>query len=295
MESRLELALLDAFEDDEEAPATADAGAGEPEVSLLSTAQPAFAAYDPMRRFSSSAEPSAVHAAAAPLLPPRPLFAPAGPVVRKTAQEKTRELAVATVAAWVSSPDINAPVMGAGSSAFNLLGFYDNLKLGQAIPAVAVGALQRVGRASFGWKASAAGPEKIFSHAGLTCSALKNRYSVEMLEIMVFLKKNAKFMPSVEEVVFEMKRKKQAAKDAKRAPAKAAKAAKAASSSSSSSAGASGGGWAGADMTEDAEGDETDDEADLPDFDSSPSLSDGDVASLLSSIADYRSDVSNAE
>ena len=150
MESRLELALLDAFEDDEEAPATADAGAGEPEVSLLSTAQPAFAAYDPMRRFSSSAEPSAVHAAAAPLLPPRPLFAPAGPVVRKTAQEKTRELAVATVAAWVSSPDINAPVMGAGSSAFNLLGFYDNLKPGQAIPAVAVEALQRVGRASFG-------------------------------------------------------------------------------------------------------------------------------------------------
>ena len=52
-----------------------------------------------------------------------------------------------------------------------------------------------------------------------------------MLEIMVFLKKNAKFMPSVEEVVFEMKRKKQAAKDAKRA---AAKATKAASSSSSS-------------------------------------------------------------
>jgi hypothetical protein len=93
-------------------------------------------------------------------------------VVLKTAQEKTRELAVATVAAWVSSPDVNAPVMGAGSSAFNLLDFYDNLKLGEAIPAVAVGALQRVGRASFGWKASAAGPEKIFSHAGLTCSAL---------------------------------------------------------------------------------------------------------------------------
>ena len=116
-----------------------------------------------------------------------------------------------------------------------------------------------------------------------------------MLEIMVFLKKNAKFMPSVEEVVFEMKRKKQAATDAKRAAAKAAKAARAASSSSSSSAGASGGGWADADMAEDAEGDETDDEADLPDFDSSPSLSDGDVASLLSSIADYRSDVSNAE
>jgi hypothetical protein len=35
-------------------------------------------------------------------------------------------LVVATVAAWVSSPDVNAPVMGAGSSAFNLLDFYDN-------------------------------------------------------------------------------------------------------------------------------------------------------------------------
>ena len=48
-------------------------------------------------------------------------------------------------------------------------------------------------------------------------------------------------------------------------------------------------------MVDDAEGDETDDEADLPDFDSSPSLSDDDVASLLSSIADSRSDVSNAK
>jgi len=40
---------------------------------------------------------------------------------------------------------------------------------------------------------------------------------------------------------------------------------------------------------------ETDDEEDLPDFDSSPSLPDGDVASLLASIADFRSDVSNTE
>ena len=126
-----------------------------------------------------------------------------------------------------------------------------------------------------------------------TYSALKNRYSVEMLAIMVLLKKNAKFMPSVEEVVFEMKRMKQAAKDVKRAAAKASKAAKTASSSSSSScAGASGGGGADADVAEDVENDETDDEEDLPDF---SSLSDGDVASLLTSIADFRSDVSNAE
>jgi len=118
--------------------------------------------------------------------------------VRKTAHEKTREVAVATVATWVFSPDVNAPVMGAGSSAFNLLDFYDDFKFSKTTPVVAVEALKRVGRASFGWKASAAGPEKIFSHAGLTCSALKNRYSVEMLEITVFLKKNAKCMPPVE-------------------------------------------------------------------------------------------------
>jgi hypothetical protein len=81
----------------------------------------------------------------------------------------------------------------------------------------------------------------------LTWSALKNRYLVEMLEIMVFLKKNTNFMPSVERIVCEMKRMKQAAKDAKRAAAKASKAAKTASSSSSSScARASGGGGADA-------------------------------------------------
>ena len=66
-------------------------------------------------------------------------------------------------------------------------------------------------------------------------------------------------------------------------------------SSSSSSAGASDDGCADAHIPEDAKGNETEDEVDLLDFDSSPSLSEGDVASLLSSIADCRSNVSNAE
>jgi hypothetical protein len=123
-------------------------------------------------------------------------------MVRKTAHEKTRELVVATVAAWVSSPDVNAPVKVAGSSAFNLLGFYENFRFSKTTPVVAVEALKRVSRASFGSKASAAGPEKKLGHAGLTCSALKSRYSVEMVKIMVLLKKNAKFVTSVEEVVF---------------------------------------------------------------------------------------------
>jgi hypothetical protein len=81
-------------------------------------------------------------------------------VERKTAHEKTREPVVATVAAWVSNPDVNAPVMGAGSSAFNLLDFYDNWTFSKTTPVVAVEALKRVSRASFGWEASAAGPEK---------------------------------------------------------------------------------------------------------------------------------------
>jgi hypothetical protein len=48
-------------------------------------------------------------------------------------------------------------------------------------------------------------------------------------------------------------------------------------------------------VAEDVENDETDGEEDLPDFDSSLPLSDGDVVSLLTSIADFRSDVPNAE
>jgi hypothetical protein len=88
-----------------------------------------------------------------------------------------------------------------------------------------------------------------------------------MLAIMVFLKKNANLMPSLEEDVFEMKRMKQAAKDAKRAAAKASKAAKTASSSSSPfCAGASGGGGADADVAKFVENDETGNEEDLPDF-----------------------------
>ena len=112
----------------------------------------------------------------------------------------------------------------------------------------------------------------------------------------MFLKKNANFMQSVEEVVCEMTRMKQSAEDAKRVAAKASRASKAASSSSSPfCAGACGGGGADADVAEDVENDKTGDEEDLPDVDSSPSLSDCDVASLLTSIADFRSDVPNAE
>jgi len=85
-------------------------------------------------------------------------------------------------------------------------------------------AFQRVSAASFGWKASAHGPEKIFSCAGLYCSALRNGYSDETLQMMMFLNKNAEYMPSVDEVVAELKARaviRRAAAKEKRAAAKA--------------------------------------------------------------------------
>lgn len=51
--------------------------------------------------------------------------------------------------------------------------------------------------------ASAAGPERIFRIAGLIGNALRSRLSTEMIRILVFLRKNKDFMPSVEEVVDE--------------------------------------------------------------------------------------------
>jgi hypothetical protein len=140
--------------------------------------------------------------------------------------------------------------------------------------------------ASFGWKASADGPERIFSSASLWSTALKNRYSVWMLEIMVFLKKNKAFLPTTAEVVAEMARRKKAKRAAKaqaRAAAKAAKAAQAA-------AAASGGGSSSADLAVEVSDEETEDELPLEDCD--PLIfSEDEVHSLLVSIADFRGGV----
>ena len=51
-------------------------------------------------------------------------------------------------------------------------------------------AFKLVATSTFGWKASAAGPERIFSLAGLLCTALRNRLSTWTLELIVFLSKN---------------------------------------------------------------------------------------------------------
>lgn len=80
-----------------------------------------------------------------------------------------------------------------------------------------------------GWLASAAGVERIFSIGGVVCrfeslnkyftgrgdmcvvlffcvffsSALRNRYTVILLEMLIFCKKNKRFMPTIEDVVKE--------------------------------------------------------------------------------------------
>lgn len=214
-------------------------------------------------------------------IPQAPQPAAAAVTVPKSAEQKAREHAKATVDAWAATPGVNMPFMGAGSSGFDLLGFWDSVDLGAGTEEA-----KAVACASFGWKASADGPERIFSSASLWSTALKNRYSVWMLEIMVFLKKNKAFLPTTAEVVAEMARRKKAKRAAKaqaRAAAKAAKAAQAA-------AAASGGGSSSADLAVEVSDEETEDELPLEDCD--PLIfSEDEVHSLLVSIADFRGGV----
>ena len=121
----------------------------------------------------------------------------------KSAEQKAREQAKATVDAWAGTPGVDMPFMGAGSSGFDLLGFWDSVDLGAGTEEA-----KAVACASFGWKASADGPERIFSSASLWSTALKNHYSVWMVELMVFLKKNKAFLPTTAEAVAEVARRK---------------------------------------------------------------------------------------
>lgn len=67
--------------------------------------------------------------------------------------------------------------------------------------------------------ASAAGPERIFRISGLICSALRSNLSTEMIRILVFLRKNKDFVPSVEELVAEYwRRRKERAEHRRTAP-----------------------------------------------------------------------------
>ena len=149
----------------------------------------------------SFGSPSAAFAA----IPQTPQPAAAAVTVPKSAEQKAREEAKATVDAWALTPGVDMPFMGAGSSGFDLLGFWDSVDLGAGTEGA-----KAVACASFGWKASADGPERIFSSAKLWSTALKNRYSVWMVELMVFLKKNKAFLPTTAEAVAEVARRKKA-------------------------------------------------------------------------------------
>ena len=128
----------------------------------------------------------------------------------KSAEQKAREEVKATVDAWMMTPAVDMPFMGDGSSGFDLLAYWSSIDLGPGTDEA-----RQVAFASFGWKASADGPERIFSSASLWSTALKNRYSVWMLELMVFLKKNKAFLPTTGQVVSEIARRKKAKRAAK--------------------------------------------------------------------------------
>jgi hypothetical protein len=171
--------------------------------------------------------------------------------------------------------------MGEGSSGFDLLAYWEELDLGAGTKGA-----QQVAYASFGWKASADGPERIFSSASLWSTALKNRYSVWMLERMVFLKKNKDFLPTTEQVVIEMARRKKAKRAAK-AKARASAKIQARAAASTATAAASGGGS----PAEDSAGEVSDeeDECELPLEDTDPvTFSEDEVHALLDSIAEFR-------
>ena len=62
--------------------------------------------------------------AALAAIPQAPQPAAAAVTVPKSAEQKAREQAKATVDAWAGTPGVDMPFMGAGSSGFDLLGFW---------------------------------------------------------------------------------------------------------------------------------------------------------------------------
>jgi len=127
-----------------------------------------------------------------------------------------------------------------GSGGFDVLEHYTSRDIASKkafrdLSKIEIEALKVTATASHGWKASAAGPETIFSRAGLICTALRNSHSTSTIELLVFLKKNADDQPSEGEVVKEIQRRGRVAKAARESERAAATAFKAASYSSSRS------------------------------------------------------------
>ena len=211
----------------------------------------------------------------------------------KSKETKAKELAEKAIAAWDTLPAAPFYFFGPGSGDFNLQECYDALDLGENVGKQATDAFKVAAATSLHrYTASAGGPERLFSRAGLTCTALRNRLSTWTIELIVFLNKNQDFMPSVEEVVLEIQRlaetKKVASRAARAASKSMAKEAAAASSSSSSSSSSSAVPDMGEDLEdEDDDTNEGDSNGDFPDKDP-VGLSDSDVEGILDGIADFR-------
>jgi hypothetical protein len=142
---------------------------------------------------------------------------------------------------------------------------------------------------AFGWKASADGPERIFSSASLWSTALKNRYSVWMLELMVFLKKNKAFLPTTEQVVTELAQLRMAKRKAGvKARAAAKVEARAAARASATAAASPAGDSPAEDPADEASSDEEGGN-ELPLQDTDPmTFSEDEVHALLKEIAEFR-------
>ena len=124
----------------------------------------------------------------------------------KSKETKAKELAEKVIAAWDTLPAAPFIFFGPGSGDFNLQEDYDTLDLGENVGKQATGAFKVAATSLHGYTASVEGPERLFSRAGLTCTALRNRLSTWTIELIVFLNENKDFMPSVEEVVLEIQR-----------------------------------------------------------------------------------------
>jgi hypothetical protein len=134
----------------------------------------------------------------------------------KSSHTKAVELAEVTFQRFEEMPVVDQVLYGKGSGDFSLLAFYDglNLGLGKEVDA----AFKIVATSSFGTRASAAGPETIFSLAGRMCTALRNSLSVWCIELLVFLSKNKEYLPSDDEVVAEILRRDKLPKARKTSP-----------------------------------------------------------------------------
>lgn len=105
----------------------------------------------------------------------------------------TKPTEVNVMRALRGAPAVRKPFIEAGSHGFNILEYYRDIESNKAFKGLSnieIEALQVGATASHGWKASAAGPETIFSLAGLICSALRNSLSTSTIKLLVFLAKN---------------------------------------------------------------------------------------------------------